>query len=98
MKVEDSEGLKSHFSLFLLSPCLAHLSSRTLLSDEREIRMSVFKAYEGFLVENASQITAVESSLRTLTYFLPGRFKDAELAGEASEYIQDEIDEVKDGG
>ena len=97
MKVEDSEGLKSHFSLFLLSGNSIVLS-RTLLSDEREIRMSVFKAYEGFLVENASQITAVESSLRTLTYFLPGRFKDAELAGEASEYIQDEIDEVKDGG
>lgn len=49
--------------------------------------MSLFKAYESFLVENASQITGVESSLRTLTYFLPGRFKDAELAGEASESI-----------
>ncbi|PWN30355.1 peroxisome membrane protein [Jaminaea rosea] len=43
----------------------------------------VIKAYELFLLSNASQITAVESSLRSLTYFLPGRFKDAELAGEA---------------
>ncbi|PWN43395.1 peroxisome membrane protein [Ceraceosorus guamensis] len=45
--------------------------------------MSLLKSYESFLLSNASQITAVESSLRSLTYFLPGRFKDAELAGEA---------------
>lgn len=38
---------------------------------------------ESFLLSNASQITAVESTFRSLTYFLPGRFKDAELAGEA---------------
>ncbi|WFD22262.1 hypothetical protein MEQU1_000928 [Malassezia equina] len=43
----------------------------------------VWKAYESFLLSNASQITAVESSLRSITYILPGRFKDAELAGEA---------------
>ncbi|KAK0540184.1 hypothetical protein OC842_000576 [Tilletia horrida] len=45
--------------------------------------MSVLDSYERFLLANGSQITAVESSLRSLTYFLPGRFKDAELAGEA---------------
>lgn len=39
--------------------------------------------YENFLLSNASQITAVESSLRSVTYFLPGRFPDSELAGEA---------------
>ncbi|KDN35264.1 peroxisome membrane protein [Tilletiaria anomala UBC 951] len=39
--------------------------------------------YQSFLLSNASQITAVESTLRSITYFLPGRFKDAELAGEA---------------
>ncbi|CAO1621879.1 unnamed protein product [Parajaminaea phylloscopi] len=43
----------------------------------------VLKAYESFLLANASQITAVESTLRSLTYFLPGRFKDAEVAAEA---------------
>ncbi|KAL4402952.1 peroxisomal membrane protein [Malassezia pachydermatis] len=43
----------------------------------------VWNAYESFLLSNASQITAVESSLRSFTYILPGRFKDAELAGEA---------------
>lgn len=45
--------------------------------------MALFKQYDDFLLNNASQITAVESSLRSVTYFLPGRFKDAELAGEA---------------
>ncbi|SOV06351.1 related to Peroxisomal membrane protein PEX16 [Ustilago sp. UG-2017a] len=45
--------------------------------------MALFKQYDDFLMNNASQITAVESSLRSITYFLPGRFKDAELAGEA---------------
>ncbi|MCO5598732.1 hypothetical protein L7F22_052830 [Adiantum nelumboides] len=39
--------------------------------------------YESFLLSNASQITSVESSLRSITYFLPGRFPDSELAGEA---------------
>ena len=46
-------------------------------------KMALFKQYDEFLLNNASQITAVESSLRSITYFLPGRFKDAELAGEA---------------
>ena len=39
----------------------------------------VWQAYERFLLANASQITALESSLRSITYVLPGRFKDAEL-------------------
>ncbi|EPQ29268.1 uncharacterized protein PFL1_03023 [Pseudozyma flocculosa PF-1] len=45
--------------------------------------MSLLKQYDHFLLTNASQITGVESTLRSITYFLPGRFKDAELAGEA---------------
>lgn len=38
--------------------------------------------YEAFLISNASTISTIESSLRSLTWFLPGRFKDAELASE----------------
>ncbi|KAJ1020604.1 hypothetical protein NDA16_003997 [Ustilago loliicola] len=45
--------------------------------------MALLKQYDDFLLNNASQITAVESSLRSIIYFLPGRFKDAELVGEA---------------
>ncbi|KAJ8514706.1 hypothetical protein ONZ45_g7781 [Pleurotus djamor] len=39
--------------------------------------------YESFLINNVSTISTLESSLRSLTWFLPGRFKDAELASEA---------------
>ncbi|KAF9076227.1 peroxisome membrane protein [Rhodocollybia butyracea] len=38
--------------------------------------------YESFLLNNVSTISTLESSLRSLTWFLPGRFKDAELASE----------------
>ncbi|KAJ3750487.1 peroxisomal membrane protein PEX16 [Lentinula detonsa] len=39
--------------------------------------------YESFLLKNVSAISTLESSLRTFTWLLPGRFKDAELASEA---------------
>lgn len=39
--------------------------------------------YSNFLLANATRITSIESTLRTATWFLPGRFKDAELASEA---------------
>ncbi|GAA5987328.1 hypothetical protein JCM10908_001911 [Rhodotorula pacifica] len=38
--------------------------------------------YEKALVSNSSRIASIESSLRTLTWFLPGRFQDAEVASE----------------
>jgi peroxin-16 len=44
---------------------------------------SAFAQYEAFLVQNVSTISSLESTLRSLTWFLPGRFKDAELASEA---------------
>jgi peroxin-16 len=39
--------------------------------------------YESFLIQNVSTISSLESSLRSITWFLPGRFKDAELASES---------------
>ena len=42
-----------------------------------------FAKYEAFLINNVSTISSLESSLRSITWFLPGRFKDAELASEA---------------
>ncbi|KAF8521500.1 peroxisomal membrane protein PEX16 [Gautieria morchelliformis] len=45
--------------------------------------MSPFQHYEAFLIQNSSTISTIESSLRSVTWFLPGRFKDAELASEA---------------
>ncbi|KAI9184240.1 hypothetical protein H9P43_003293 [Blastocladiella emersonii ATCC 22665] len=45
--------------------------------------MSPLAAYREFLLHNAAQISSVESALRSLSYFLPGRFADADLASEA---------------
>ncbi|KAI0094855.1 peroxisome membrane protein [Irpex rosettiformis] len=44
---------------------------------------SAIDHYESFLVHNVSTISTVESTLRSITWILPGRFKDAELASEA---------------
>ncbi|EIN13791.1 peroxisome membrane protein [Punctularia strigosozonata HHB-11173 SS5] len=44
--------------------------------------MSSVARYESFLVHNASTISGLESTLRSLSWLLPGRFKDAELATE----------------
>ncbi|EPQ60675.1 peroxisome membrane protein [Gloeophyllum trabeum ATCC 11539] len=44
---------------------------------------SAIARYESFLIHNVSTISSVESTIRSLSWFLPGRFKDAELASEA---------------
>ena len=44
---------------------------------------SALARYESFLVAHVSTISSLESSLRSITWILPGRFKDAELASEA---------------
>ena len=45
---------------------------------------SAIDHYESFLVNNVSTISTVESTLRSITWVLPGRFKDAELAAKYS--------------
>ncbi|TFK57126.1 peroxisome membrane protein [Heliocybe sulcata] len=44
---------------------------------------SALARYESFLIHNVSTISSLESSIRSLSWFLPGRFRDAELASEA---------------
>ena len=44
---------------------------------------SALARYESFLIHNGSTIASLESTLRSLTWLLPGRFKDAELVSEA---------------
>ncbi|KAJ3187146.1 Peroxisomal membrane protein pex16 [Gaertneriomyces sp. JEL0708] len=39
--------------------------------------------YEQFVLKNAPQISGIESGIRSLTYILPGRFNDADMASEA---------------
>jgi peroxin-16 len=44
------------------------------------------EAYENAILESSSTLTSVENGLRQLTWFLPGRFEDAEIASEGREY------------
>ncbi|KAJ2556573.1 hypothetical protein EV175_001918 [Coemansia sp. RSA 1933] len=43
----------------------------------------MLERYAEFVVNNAAQVNSIENGLRMLTYVLPGRFADAELASEA---------------
>ncbi|TQN70441.1 Peroxisomal membrane protein PEX16 [Colletotrichum shisoi] len=38
--------------------------------------------YDEFITKNAGQVSQIESALRSLTYIIPGRFRDAEIASE----------------
>ncbi|KAL8670112.1 MAG: hypothetical protein Q9168_005339, partial [Polycauliona sp. 1 TL-2023] len=40
------------------------------------------KSYEDFVTKNATSVGQIESGLRSLTYLIPGRFHEAELASE----------------
>ncbi|KAB5559908.1 peroxisome membrane protein [Coniochaeta sp. 2T2.1] len=39
--------------------------------------------YDEYITKNASQVSQIESGLRSLTYIIPGRFRDAEIAAES---------------
>ncbi|MCJ1374931.1 Peroxisomal membrane protein pex16 [Loxospora ochrophaea] len=39
--------------------------------------------YEDFITKNASSVSQIESALRSLTYIIPGRFRESELASES---------------
>ncbi|KAK3331316.1 peroxisome membrane protein [Apodospora peruviana] len=39
--------------------------------------------YDDFITKNAHQVSQIESGLRSLTYIIPGRFRDAEIASES---------------
>ncbi|KAI1328225.1 peroxisome membrane protein [Xylariaceae sp. FL0255] len=38
--------------------------------------------YSDFITKNAHQVSQIESAFRSLTYIIPGRFRDAEIASE----------------
>ncbi|POS75891.1 peroxisomal membrane protein PEX16 [Diaporthe helianthi] len=59
------------------SPPLANLRN-TLALPPKWLAM-----YDDFVTKNASQVSQLESALRSLTYIIPGRFRDAELATES---------------
>lgn len=48
----------------------------------RKFLLSPLKQYEAFANCNGSAIEALESTLRSISYVLPGRFKDSEFVSE----------------
>ncbi|KAJ9104775.1 hypothetical protein QFC19_003916 [Naganishia cerealis] len=48
---------------------------------------SLKKAYDDTLLDNTSTLVQVETALRNVTWFLPGRFQDAEVASEGGEWV-----------
>jgi peroxin-16 len=56
------------------------------MSSIKSIRDTIPNAlnlYSDFILKNQSAVTQIESTLRSLTYIIPGRFRDAELASES---------------
>ncbi|KAK3986342.1 peroxisome membrane protein [Cladorrhinum sp. PSN332] len=51
---------------------------RSIASPPRWINM-----YDEFIAKNSHQVSQIESTLRSLTYIIPGRFRDAEIASES---------------
>ncbi|RPA81390.1 peroxisome membrane protein [Ascobolus immersus RN42] len=49
--------------------------------DDRYARY--LNAYNNYITQNAGSVGQIESALRSLTYIIPARFKDVELASEA---------------
>ena len=61
----------------------AYRQSSRVASDILALPQRYGKLYEEFIVANASSIGSIESALRSLTYIIPGRFRDAEIASES---------------
>lgn len=53
------------------------------LKSVREKIPNALHLYSDFILKNQSSVTQIESALRSLTYIIPGRFRDAELASES---------------
>ena len=47
----------------------------------------LIRRYERFAISNSQVISSIESSLRTLSYILPGRFNDAALVSEICKIV-----------
>jgi hypothetical protein len=46
------------------------------------------RRYEAFALSNGRVVESLESGLRSLCYFLPGRFKDAEFVSETRKLLR----------
>jgi len=44
--------------------------------------------YGDFISKNASAVSQIESGLRSLTYIIPGRYRESDVASEAGQYTR----------
>ncbi|KAG9932282.1 hypothetical protein KCU98_g20405, partial [Aureobasidium melanogenum] len=57
---------------------VSHTTHEVLALPPKYLRM-----YGDFVTKNASAVGQIEGALRSLTYILPGRFRDTEIASES---------------
>ncbi|KAI9894807.1 MAG: Peroxisomal membrane protein pex16 [Vezdaea aestivalis] len=53
------------------------------ITDILSLPPKLLDQYGDFVTTNASSVSQIESALRSLTYIIPGRFRDAEIASES---------------
>jgi peroxin-16 len=58
-------------------------AARWRVTNPLELPPKWLNMYGEFITKNQSSVTQIESALRSLTYIIPGRFRDAELASES---------------
>lgn len=66
------------------APTMDHLKyAATQTKHAARLPSSWLGAYNHWVLHNASAVSTVESSIRSLSYIIPGRFRDAEIASES---------------
>ncbi len=66
-----------------MSERLKIATRKTNIKDILSLPPKWLSLYSNFITKNQSSVTSIESALRSLTYIIPGRFRDAELASES---------------
>ncbi|KAK4125190.1 peroxisomal membrane protein pex16-like protein [Parathielavia appendiculata] len=56
---------------------------RSAIKNTLSLPSQWLQMYDEFIAKNAHQVSQIESTLRSLTYIIPGRFRDAEIASES---------------
>ena len=68
-------------------PAISSSPAPFSLKGLKETLLKPINYYEKFANSNGSAVEALESALRSVSYILPGRFKDSELVSEIRKHI-----------
>ncbi|KKA31066.1 hypothetical protein TD95_002560 [Thielaviopsis punctulata] len=64
-------------------PASASVSAPAAIAGSKDKQTGWLGLYDDYIEKNAGNVTQIESALRSLTYIIPGRFRDAEIASES---------------